>query len=146
MIWEELKRTFIKKHVVFIGYSLEDDNILEIIKAVRNSIGKSMKGMFLVSPKMSDAKINQLEKNNVAYIKATAEDVLGKVLNGLKENIVDDYRHKKVSQETYDAFLETNADIYTTTTHLQDKNTIDNIEAKKEKLWKVKLILRYQRN
>ena len=100
MIWEELKRTFIKKHVVFIGYSLEDDNILEIIKAVRNSIGKSMKGMFLVSPKMSDAKINQLEKNNVAYIKATAEDVLGKVLNGLKENIVDDYRHKKVSQET----------------------------------------------
>lgn len=95
-----------------------------------------MKGMFLVSPKMSDAKINQLEKNNVAYIKATAEDVLGKVLNGLKENIVDDYRHKKVSQETYDAFLETNADIYTTTTHLQDKNTIDNIEAKKENFGK----------
>lgn len=133
LIWEELKRTFIKKHVVFIGYSLEDDNILEIIKAVRNSIGKSMKGMFLVSPKMSDAKINQLEKNNVTYIKATAEDVLGKVLNELKDNIVDDYRHQKVSKETYDAFLELNADIYTTTTHLQDKNVIDNIEAKKGK-------------
>lgn len=131
LIWEELKQAFIKKHVVFIGYSLEDDNILDIIKTVRKSIGKSMKGMFLVSPKISDAKVGQLEKNDVAYIKATAEEVLDHILNGLKENIVDDYRHKKVSQETYDAFLTMNAGLYTTVTHLEDKNRIEKIEVAK---------------
>lgn len=131
LIWEELKQTFIKKHVVFIGYSLEDDNILDIIKAVRNSIGKSMKNMFLVSPKISDAKVGQLEKNDVAYIKATAEEVLDHILYGLKDNIIDDYRHKKVSQETYDAFLAMNAGLYTTVTHLDDENRIEKIEVAK---------------
>lgn len=131
MIWEELKQAFIKKHVVFIGYSLEDDNILDIIKSVRKSIGNSMKGMFLVSPRISDAKVGQLEKNGVAYIRATAEEVLDHILNELKENIVDDYRHKKVSQETYDAFLTMNAGLYTTVTHLEDKNRIEKIEVAK---------------
>lgn len=128
LIWEELKQAFIKKHVVFVGYSLEDDNILDIIKTVRKSIGKSMKNMFLISPKISDAKVGQLEKNDVAYIKATAEEVLGNILRKLKENIIDDYKHKNVSQETYEAFLTRNAGLYTTVTHLEDENRIDRIE------------------
>lgn len=129
-IWEELKNTFIKKHVVFVGYGLEDDNILDIIKTVRKSINNSMKGMFLISPSISEAKVRQLEKNDVAYIKATAEEVFNEILIGLKGNIVDDYRHKKVSQETYDAFLSMNGGLFTTTTHLEDQNKIENISVK----------------
>lgn len=131
LIWEELKQAFIKKHVVFIGYSLEDDNILDIIKTVRDCIGSSMKGMFLVAPHFSELKRNKLKANHVTYIDALAEEVLNNIIIGLKEHIIDDYRHKKVSQETYDAFLTMNAGLYTTVTHLEDKNIIDKIEVVK---------------
>ncbi len=129
-IWEELKNTFIKKHVVFIGYGLEDDNILDIIKTVRESIGNSMRGMFLISPSIPKSKERQLKKNDVAYIKATAEEVLDEILTGLKENIVKDFRHKNVAQETYDAFLSLNGGLFTTATHLEDKNEIEDIRVK----------------
>ena len=129
-IWEELKNTFIKKHVVFIGYGLEDDNILDIIKTVRESIGNSMRGMFLISPSIPKSKESQLKKNDVAYIKATAEEVLDEILTGLKENIVNDFRHKNVAQETYNAFLAMNGGLFTTTTHLEDQNKIENISVK----------------
>ena len=33
LIWETLKLAFSKKHMLFIGYSLEDDNIIDIIPA-----------------------------------------------------------------------------------------------------------------
>ena len=130
LIWEELKNTFIKKHVVFVGYGLEDDNILDVIKTVRKSIGNNMKGMFLISPKIPEPKVKQLEKNDVTYIKATAEEVFEKILIGLKENIVDDFRHKKVSQNTYDEFLALNGGLLTTTTHFEDKNKIEKIQVK----------------
>ena len=48
LIWEELKAAFVKKHVAFIGYSLEDDNILELIKNVRTCLNDNMKGLFLI--------------------------------------------------------------------------------------------------
>lgn len=129
LIWEELKQAFIKKHIVFIGYSLEDDNVLEIIKKVRTSINNNMKGLFLIAPNVrSKAKIEQLKKNSVTYIDGKAENVLGDILTRLKETVVDDFRHKMVSKETYDAFLSLNANLYTTTTNLEKKNVIENVK------------------
>lgn len=40
-----------KKHILFIGYSLEDDNIIEIIKNISKAVNKNQKDMFLISPK-----------------------------------------------------------------------------------------------
>ena len=127
LIWEELKQAFIKKHVVFIGYSLEDDNILDIIKTVRDC---SMKGMFLVAPHFSELKKNKLKANHVTYIDALAEEVLTTILSSIKENIADDVRHNNVSKETYDKFVELNGNILTTLRKTEDGNEIEKLEVK----------------
>lgn len=130
LVWEELKQAFIKKHVVFIGYSLEDDNILDIIKTVRDCIGSSMKGMFLVAPHFSELKKKKLKANHVTYIDALAEEVLTTVLSSIKENIADDVRHNSVSKETYDTFVELNGDILSTLRKTEDGNVIEKLEVK----------------
>lgn len=132
MIWSNLQQDFVKRNVLFIGYSLEDDNVLEIIKHVRECVGANMKKMFLVAPGLSPLKVSQIEKNNVDYIDTTAKDILELILSSLKENVVKDYEHKQISQEIYDNFLEKNGKMYTTTTHLQNENKIENVQPMKD--------------
>lgn len=131
LIWETLKIAFSKKHILFIGYSLEDDNILDIIKAVRSCIGQSMKGMFLVAPGLATPKIDQLRANQVTYIDAYADEILTSVLASIKDNIADDVRHNNVSKETFDKFVELNADLFSTIHKTEKGNVIQDIEVRK---------------
>ena len=131
LIWETLKLAFSNKHILFIGYSLEDDNIIDIIKTVRSCIGNSMKGMFLVAPGLPSAKAEQLRANHVAYINAYADEVLSSVLASIKDNIADDVRHNNVSKETFDKFVELNADLYSTIQKTENGNVIKDIEVRK---------------
>lgn len=130
IVWGDLKQAFIKKHVIFIGYSLEDDNVLEIIKKVRTAINNNMKGMFLIAPGMQPAKVAQLKKNSVTYIDGYAENILGEILTTLKDTVVGDFCHKQVSKETYEAFLSLNGNLHSTTTNLEDKNVIEKVMSK----------------
>ena len=130
LIWETLKLAFSKKHMLFIGYSLEDDNIIDIIKNVRNCIGASMKGMFLVAPGLSDNKAGQLRANHVAYIDAYADEILSTVITSIKDNVADDVRHNDVSKDTYDKFVELNADVFSTIRKTEEGNIIEKVEVK----------------
>ena len=130
LIWETLKIAFSNKHMLFVGYSLEDDNIIDIIKTVRNCIGQSMKGMFLVSPSLVRSKREQLRANHVTYIDAYADEVLSSVLASIKENIADDVRHNIVSKETFDKFVELNADLFTTIHRTENGNVIKDVVVK----------------
>ena len=130
LIWETLKIAFSKKHMLFIGYSLEDDNIIDIIKNVRKCIGKSMKGMFLVAPGLATSKREQLKANSVTYIDAYADEVLSLVLASIKDNIVDDVRHSIVCKETYDKFVELNAELFTTIHRTANGNVIKDVVVK----------------
>ena len=131
LIWETLKIAFSKKHILFIGYSLEDDNIIDIIKAVRSCLGKSMKGMFLVAPGLASPKTEQLRANHVTYIDAYADEILSSVLASIKDNIADDVRHNNVSKETFDKFVELNADLFSTIHKTEEGNVIQDIEVRK---------------
>lgn len=132
-IWKELQNAFVKKHVVFIGYSLEDDNILEIIKTVRDCIGQNMKQPFVIAPEFNDDKKARLKANRINCIDSKAEYILEEILASLNDNIVSDFRQKKVSKETYDRFCEINAGLYSTTTNKGKENSIDDIHVKEGK-------------
>lgn len=132
-IWKELQNAFVKKHVVFIGYSLEDDNILEIIKTVRDCIGQNMKQPFVIAPEFNDDKKARLKANRINYIDSKAECILEAILTSLNDNIVSDFRQKKVCKETYDRFCEINAGLYSTTTNKGKENSIDDIHVKEGK-------------
>lgn len=138
-IWKELQNAFVKKHVVFIGYSLEDDNILEIIRTVRDCIGQNMKQPFIIAPEFNDDKKARLKANRINYIDSKAEYILEAILASLNDNIVSDFRQKKVCKETYDRFCEINAGLYSTTTNKGKENSIDNIHVKEGKERKDKI-------
>lgn len=127
LIWEDLKSAFVKKHVVFVGYSLEDDNILELIKNVRSCLHENMKGLFLIAPNLKQSKQEQLRKNKVQYIDSYADNVLKSILSELKENIYTDLQTKKVTQETFSRFCDINGDFYPTITSSAKENKIDSV-------------------
>ena len=58
-MWKMVDNEFLTKHILFIGYSLEDDNILEIIKTISRNINKNQKQMFLIAPGLSENKKKQ---------------------------------------------------------------------------------------
>lgn len=129
-IWKELQNAFLKKHIVFIGYSLEDENILEIIKAVRDCIGDNMKQSFVIAPGFNQYKKDILKGNGIAYIDSKAQEVLEYVIASLKNTIAADIRNKVVCKETFDRFCKLNGHIYSTITNKGEKNVIDkfNVE------------------
>ena len=107
-LWTQFKTDAGKSTLLFIGYSLEDPNILNIIKNVRSLSGGSAKEWFLIAPGLNESKARQLKKLGVTYIDAKAEEILPQILESLKDTVDKDYRHKLISTETYSRFCEIN--------------------------------------
>ena len=104
MMWNEVRSEFMKKNILFIGYSLSDDNIIEIISRISKYVGKNKKQMFLIAPSINDNHKNRLKKMGVRYFEAVAKDFFKELNESLLENISDDFRHKDVSAETFFRF------------------------------------------
>ncbi|WP_297273611.1 SIR2 family protein [uncultured Bacteroides sp.] len=128
-LWNVVKNEFLKKHILFIGYSLEDDNIIEIIKSISKAVNKNQKDMFLIAPKISEQREGMLKKMKVQYSKAYATEFLETLIKELRKNISDDFKHKKVSAETYTRFCNTHDFIPVITTPAKGDNTIEDIKA-----------------
>lgn len=125
----KLKEMMVEKHIVFIGYSLADDNILSVIGRIKRKIGNNQKQMFLIAPDFDKNEQERLKRNSIAYIDNYAENFLQEVLQNLKDNIVKDYKHQKVCKETFDRFCELNGPLQVTSTNTGKENRIDNVQA-----------------
>lgn len=106
IMWNDVISEFTRKNILFIGYSLEDNNVIEIIKHIKRHVGKSIKQMFLIAPKINNNRQVQLKKMGVTYINALARDFLGELNKSLLENITDDFRYKKIDAETFSIFCQ----------------------------------------
>lgn len=123
-LWTQFKTDAGKRTLLFIGYSLEDPNILNIIKNVRHLSGGSVKEWFLVAPSLNESKAKQLKKLGVTYIDAKAEEILPQILESLKDTVDKDYKHKLVSTETYSRFCEINGQFRPQTIVGSDENKV----------------------
>ncbi len=103
-MWSIVMREFLTKHILFIGYSLADDNIISIIRTISKTINKNQKEMYLIAPGINKRKQGQLRKMQVHYYDAVAKDFLTELTNALKANIGNDFRHRKVSPDTFSKF------------------------------------------
>lgn len=124
LLWTQLKNDAGKRSLLFIGYSLEDPNILTIIKKVRQLSGGSSKEWFLVAPDLNESKVTQLKRLGVTYINAKAEEILPQILESLKDRVDSDYRHKLLSTETYSRFCEINGRFRPMTVIGTEKNEV----------------------
>lgn len=103
-LWDLTKTEFLTKNVLFIGYNLYDDNIIEIIKHISKAVGKNKKEMFLIVPRINDSRKKQLKKLGVTYYEAYASEFLNELQTELKANISKDFRHGDVPAEVYTKF------------------------------------------
>lgn len=121
LLWNLVKQEFLTKHILFIGYSLADDNIISIIKTISETINRNQKEMFLIAPKMNYRQRGRLKKMKVQYIDAVAADFFSELTDELKANIGCDFRHHKVSSETFTRFC-----------HLHDIDPIISLQKGKD--------------
>ena len=106
LVWNEVKSIFTKTHVAFIGYSLSDENIINMIKFITKIVGTNIQQMFLIAPNINESKKTQLRKNHVSYINATAKDFLVRLKKEIDDNIGPDYRHHNISEATFTTYCE----------------------------------------
>ena len=106
LVWNEVKSIFTKTHVAFIGYSLSDENIIDMIKFISKIVGTNVQQMFLIAPNINESKKIQLKKNHVSYINATAKDFFTRLKQQIDDNIGPDYRRHYISEATFTKYCE----------------------------------------
>lgn len=84
--WNTVKTKLVENHIIFIGYALEDSNIMVIIEKILNELGDNRKEMFFVAPSIAPAKLKFLQQKGIEYIQATSEDLIKELDEDLKYN------------------------------------------------------------
>ena len=101
LIWAPLKLAMMNSYVLFIGYSLDDSNIFNLLQRTNDLCNDSSREMYLIAPTTEEYKANRLKKYNIRWIKSTAEDFLLELEQNIKDNIFADFRHNNVSNKTF---------------------------------------------
>ncbi len=133
IMWDWVKTEFATKNILFIGYSLEDNNILDIIQKVSDAQGNNQNEMFLIAPGISPEKQEKLKELKVHYFDAVANVFLTQLIEELKEHITEDFKNKYISGETCTRFLKSYQILPTVQTPVQGNNAIKNVESTTEK-------------
>jgi NAD-dependent SIR2 family protein deacetylase len=86
IFWNTIKTKLVENHIVFIGYALEDSNIMVIIEKILTELGDNRKEMFFVAPRITPAKLKYLEQKGIEYVQVTSEDLIKELHEDLKYN------------------------------------------------------------
>lgn len=86
IFWNTIKTKLVENHIIFIGYALEDSNIMVIIEKILNELGDNRKEMFFVAPSVTPAKLKFLQHKGIEYVQATSEDLIKELDEDLKYN------------------------------------------------------------
>ncbi|MDO7849910.1 SIR2 family protein [Hymenobacter sp. M29] len=79
IVWTYLKGLMSNRTIVFIGYAVEDPNILTILDKIVEKLGKLMKPAYVVGPSISTLRQERLKQNNIYFIKATGEEFVAEL-------------------------------------------------------------------
>lgn len=104
LLWSRITTEFTSKHIVFVGYSADDQNILNLIEYIKRKTSDSIKQMFLVAPTLKKVQEKRMRDLGVIIISGTGEDFLGTTLSTLKESFGEDKYNNICSQDTLSRF------------------------------------------
>ena len=106
LVWNEVMSSFTSNHVAFIGYSLSDKNVLNLLRLISKIVKRNKRQMFLIAPGFDDVNKKRLKGINISYIDSTAKEFLSQLKKGIDENIGPDYRHHDVTEATFTRYCE----------------------------------------
>ena len=104
LLWSRVTNEFVTKHIVFVGYSADDDNILNLIDRIKQQVGDGIKKMFIICPNLRPTQKNRLRQLNVTHVPGTGKEFVGCVINDLKNTFGEDRYNNICSQETLARF------------------------------------------
>lgn len=88
LLWGAIQALMASKTLLFVGYGLEDPNVLVLFERILDAVKGNMRGAYLVSPNLSQLRIDWLKRHNVTYIQSTGEQLIADLLQDLKDTAV----------------------------------------------------------
>ena len=107
-LWSYTLGEFLTHNVLFIGYSLEDENVWTLIEKVREYAPNGSKKIFLIAPQFEEHKLNRLHKLEIIYYDSYASPFLKELYKALCDNMTRDFEKGEVSHAAYSSFLRDN--------------------------------------
>ncbi len=100
-----IKERLASNSVLFLGYNLEDPNMMATFETITSKLGNHMHEAFLVAPNLQLSKVADLNQKGIQYINSKAQPFINELLDNIKDNIQDDFFKEKVSIDTYKTFM-----------------------------------------
>lgn len=88
VFWTAVKDRLASNHILFVGYSLEDPNIMVMFNRILRELGDHGKELFFVAPSINSSKRKFLERSKINYIESTGEDLIKEIYEDLKLNYI----------------------------------------------------------
>ncbi|MGL2992693.1 SIR2 family NAD-dependent protein deacylase [Flavobacterium sp. TSSA_36] len=86
VFWTAIKDRLASNNILFIGYSLEDNNVMVMFEKILSEIGENRKELFFVAPSISQTKKRFLDRKGINFIESTGEDLIKDIFEDLKLN------------------------------------------------------------
>lgn len=99
LLWRHLESLMATHTLLFIGYAVEDPNVLDVFLRVRESLGPNMRPAYVVSPTITPARLTAFERKGIHYIQATGEQFVDELLADIKKNAIPALKKGLISPE-----------------------------------------------
>ena len=86
VFWTAVKDRLASNHILFVGYSLEDSNIMVMFDRIIKELGDSRKELFFVAPSIQATKKKYLTRKGIEFIECTGENLIKEIFEDLKLN------------------------------------------------------------
>lgn len=86
VFWNAVKDKLASNHILFIGYSLEDSNVMYMFEKILRELGENRKELFFVAPSINSSKTNYLTRKGIEFIESSGEDLIKEIFEDLKLN------------------------------------------------------------
>ncbi len=100
-LWTIIKEKFYTKNIIFIGYNLEDPNVLVLFNRIIKQLDNDKKEAFLIAPNLQDYKIKDLKKRGVSYYNSTGERFIENLSDHLNKIMWKDVEEGVCSIDTF---------------------------------------------
>ncbi|MDR7371037.1 SIR2 family protein [Flavobacterium aquidurense] len=90
VFWNAVKDRLASNNILFVGYSLEDINVQDMIKKIIHQLGDYKKEMYFVAPSLDRVKQGFLQKHNIKHIQSTGEDLIKEIDTDIRHNFLPD--------------------------------------------------------
>lgn len=83
IVWSEIRSLLAKYSVVFIGYSIRDSNVVDMLNDIYERIGKQKHPYFFIDSKIDEAKRKDLVPYNLHFIEMDATSAISYITGNI---------------------------------------------------------------